>query len=219
MTATGRPALCGPHRRLHRLSAQDLFSQRAARGGQDSPRERGLSVSYVRTSYTYLHVGAGASWVLVDMGLGNLSPYTGKLVDNMRAAGIDMLTIDTVPITFAHGDHMPIVSIAVEGPAMNCTYRRLSGAERFRGRTLVRRQHPSLDGCAPGQNPVSWSQVGGNGVPTAPRLSQRRKGSTPGSVEEEVEDDDNTEFDPLGKGVDLGRAPCACLATGHERAV
>lgn len=69
-------------------------------------RERGQPVDQIRTPYTFLYVEAGEHRVLVDMGLGNLSPHTGRLVGNMRAAGIDPLTIDAVVITHAHGDHI-----------------------------------------------------------------------------------------------------------------
>jgi glyoxylase-like metal-dependent hydrolase (beta-lactamase superfamily II) len=69
-------------------------------------RERGQPVDYIRTPYTFLYVDTGAHHALVDMGLGNLSPHTGRLVGNMRAVGIDPLAIDTVLITHAHGDHI-----------------------------------------------------------------------------------------------------------------
>jgi glyoxylase-like metal-dependent hydrolase (beta-lactamase superfamily II) len=73
---------------------------------EETLRQRGLPVDYVTTPYTYLYVNTGEHKVLVDMGAGHLGPRTGKLVPNMRAAGIDPTTIDTVVITHAHPDHI-----------------------------------------------------------------------------------------------------------------
>ncbi len=44
--------------------------------------------------------------VLVDTGAGGLDPNTGKLLQNLRAAGITPEDIDTVIITHAHPDHI-----------------------------------------------------------------------------------------------------------------
>ncbi|MCB0120913.1 MAG: MBL fold metallo-hydrolase, partial [Caldilineaceae bacterium] len=44
--------------------------------------------------------------ILVDMGAGKLAPTTGKLVINLRAAGIAPEEIDLVFITHAHPDHI-----------------------------------------------------------------------------------------------------------------
>ena len=69
-------------------------------------RQHGLPVDYITTPYTYLYVDTGEHRVLVDMGAGDLASSTGKLVQNMRAAGIDPADIDTVLITHAHPDHI-----------------------------------------------------------------------------------------------------------------
>jgi glyoxylase-like metal-dependent hydrolase (beta-lactamase superfamily II) len=73
---------------------------------EEALRQRGLPVDYVTTPYTYLYVNTGEHKVLVDMGAGHLGPRTGKLVPNMRAAGINPADIDTVVITHAHPDHI-----------------------------------------------------------------------------------------------------------------
>jgi glyoxylase-like metal-dependent hydrolase (beta-lactamase superfamily II) len=69
-------------------------------------REHGMPIDQIITPYTYLFVNTGDHRVLVDMGAGDLGDDTGKLVHNMRAAGIDPAEIDTVLITHAHGDHV-----------------------------------------------------------------------------------------------------------------
>jgi glyoxylase-like metal-dependent hydrolase (beta-lactamase superfamily II) len=73
---------------------------------EEALRQRGHPVDVITTPYTYLVVEAGQHRVLVDMGAGNLAPTTGRMVDNMRAAGIDPASIDTVVITHAHPDHI-----------------------------------------------------------------------------------------------------------------
>jgi glyoxylase-like metal-dependent hydrolase (beta-lactamase superfamily II) len=69
-------------------------------------REHGMPTDQIITPYTYLFVSTSDHRVLVDMGAGDLGDDTGKLVHNMRAAGIDPAEIDTVVITHAHGDHV-----------------------------------------------------------------------------------------------------------------
>jgi glyoxylase-like metal-dependent hydrolase (beta-lactamase superfamily II) len=73
---------------------------------EEALRQRGLPVEYVTTPYTYLYVDTGEHRLLVDMGAGDLSPRTGKMVQNMRAAGIEPSEIDSVAITHAHPDHI-----------------------------------------------------------------------------------------------------------------
>jgi glyoxylase-like metal-dependent hydrolase (beta-lactamase superfamily II) len=73
---------------------------------EEALRRRDLPTDYITTPYTYLYVDTGAHRVLVDMGAGHLGPRTGKLVENMQAAGIRPADIDTVVITHAHPDHI-----------------------------------------------------------------------------------------------------------------
>jgi glyoxylase-like metal-dependent hydrolase (beta-lactamase superfamily II) len=69
-------------------------------------RGQNLPIDYITTPYTHLYVNTGAHQVLVDMGAGNLAPSTGRLLHNMRAAGIEPADIDTVIITHAHPAHV-----------------------------------------------------------------------------------------------------------------
>ena len=56
--------------------------------------------------YPSLLIEHGDQRILVDMGAGNLAPTTGKLVTNLRAAGVAPEEIDLVFITHAHPDHI-----------------------------------------------------------------------------------------------------------------
>jgi glyoxylase-like metal-dependent hydrolase (beta-lactamase superfamily II) len=56
--------------------------------------------------YPSLLINTGQQLVLVDCGAGKLAPTTGKLVGNLRAAGVDPERINTVIITHAHPDHV-----------------------------------------------------------------------------------------------------------------
>ena len=56
--------------------------------------------------YICLAVNTGEHQVLVDTGAGDLAPSTGKLLQNLQAAGIAPDDIDTVIITHGHPDHI-----------------------------------------------------------------------------------------------------------------
>jgi glyoxylase-like metal-dependent hydrolase (beta-lactamase superfamily II) len=56
--------------------------------------------------YICLVIDTNEHRVLVDTGAGGLAPSTGKLVRNLKAAGITPEDIDTVIITHAHPDHI-----------------------------------------------------------------------------------------------------------------
>jgi glyoxylase-like metal-dependent hydrolase (beta-lactamase superfamily II) len=68
--------------------------------------ERELPLDEVKTPYICLYLDTGEHRVLVDTGAGKLAPTTGRLVKNLRSAGIDPATIDTVILTHAHPDHI-----------------------------------------------------------------------------------------------------------------
>ena len=56
--------------------------------------------------YTCLLINAAGHLILVDTGAGGLAPSTGKLILNLKAAGIEPDDIDTVILTHAHPDHI-----------------------------------------------------------------------------------------------------------------
>ena len=56
--------------------------------------------------YICLAVDTGEHQVLVDTGANGLDPNTGKLLQNLKAAGIAPQDIDTVIITHGHPDHI-----------------------------------------------------------------------------------------------------------------
>lgn len=69
-------------------------------------RQHHLPTDHITTPYTFLIINTGQHHVLVDMGAGNLGPNTGRLLENIQAAGIAPADIDTVVITHAHPDHV-----------------------------------------------------------------------------------------------------------------
>lgn len=69
-------------------------------------RDFKLPPDRISTPYTFLFVDTGRNKVLVDMGAGKLGPNTGKLVQNLKLAGVRPEDIDTVFITHAHPDHI-----------------------------------------------------------------------------------------------------------------
>jgi len=69
-------------------------------------RDHNLRTDKLISPYTFLFVDTGDHKILVDMGAGKLGPNTGKLVGNLKAAGIRPEDIDTIFITHAHPDHI-----------------------------------------------------------------------------------------------------------------
>ena len=69
-------------------------------------RAYGLPTEGITTPYAYLYVEAGKHKILVDMGAGNLTPTTGRLLESMHGAGLTPEEIDAVFITHAHPDHV-----------------------------------------------------------------------------------------------------------------
>jgi glyoxylase-like metal-dependent hydrolase (beta-lactamase superfamily II) len=66
-----------------------------------------LPTDYIDVPFTPFLVIAGGRRILMDTGLGEFGgPTTGKLLENLRAAGVQPGDIDTVLITHFHGDHI-----------------------------------------------------------------------------------------------------------------
>jgi len=85
---------------------QNLFANVPKVQIEEILQQRNLPIDFITTPYTFLYLNTGEQGVLVDMGAGDLAPTTGKLLQNMRAAGIYPTDIDTVIITHAHPDHI-----------------------------------------------------------------------------------------------------------------
>lgn len=68
---------------------------------------QGLPTEYIDIPFTpFLVVGNGRK-ILMDTGLGEFGgPTTGRLLEHLRAAGVQPGDIDTVLITHYHGDHI-----------------------------------------------------------------------------------------------------------------
>jgi glyoxylase-like metal-dependent hydrolase (beta-lactamase superfamily II) len=68
---------------------------------------QGLPTEYIDIPFTPFLVIAGGRRILMDTGLGEFGgPTTGKLLEHLRAAGVQPADIDTVLITHYHGDHI-----------------------------------------------------------------------------------------------------------------
>ena len=67
----------------------------------------GLPADFVSIPFTVVVVRNGGKTVLCDSGTGGqVQPTTGKMMANMKAAGIDPATIDTILISHCHPDHI-----------------------------------------------------------------------------------------------------------------
>ncbi|QJT09290.1 MBL fold metallo-hydrolase [Oceanidesulfovibrio marinus] len=58
------------------------------------------------SDYTCLLIDTGKRKILLDTGAGEMLPEAGKVVENMRAAGISPESVDCVLISHAHPDHV-----------------------------------------------------------------------------------------------------------------
>lgn len=68
---------------------------------------QGLSSDYIDVPFTPFLIVAGSRRILLDTGLGEFGgPTTGKLLEQLRAAGLQPGDIDTVLISHYHGDHI-----------------------------------------------------------------------------------------------------------------
>jgi len=85
---------------------QNIYANVSREQVETALRQHNLPVEVVTTPYTYLYVNTGQHRLLVDMGAGDLTPTTGRLVHSMRSAGITPVEIDSVVISHAHPDHI-----------------------------------------------------------------------------------------------------------------
>jgi glyoxylase-like metal-dependent hydrolase (beta-lactamase superfamily II) len=68
---------------------------------------QGLPTEYIDVPFNPFLVVAGNRRILMDTGLGEFgAPTTGKLLEQLRAVGVQPGDIDTVLITHYHGDHI-----------------------------------------------------------------------------------------------------------------
>lgn len=68
---------------------------------------QGLPTDYIDIPFTPFLVIQGQRKVLMDTGLGEFGgPNAGRLLNHLRAAGVQPAEIDTVLITHYHGDHI-----------------------------------------------------------------------------------------------------------------
>jgi glyoxylase-like metal-dependent hydrolase (beta-lactamase superfamily II) len=66
----------------------------------------GHSPDDIPSPYSGLLVRTPSNLVLIDTGAGELTPKVGKLLDNLRGAGIRPEDVDTVILTHGHPDHI-----------------------------------------------------------------------------------------------------------------
>ena len=67
----------------------------------------GLPADFVSIPFTVLVVKNGGKTVMCDSGTGGqVQPTAGKMMSNMKAAGIDPAKIDTILISHCHPDHI-----------------------------------------------------------------------------------------------------------------
>jgi glyoxylase-like metal-dependent hydrolase (beta-lactamase superfamily II) len=99
---------------------ESFFANVSREQVQETLRQNELPTNRINTPYTCLYVDTGQHRVMVDTGAGNLGAHaprlfpsvdhsttiTGKLLENMKAVGVEPSDIDTVVITHAHPDHV-----------------------------------------------------------------------------------------------------------------
>lgn len=87
-------------------SIEQMYANAPKEQVEAALREHAQPVDKVTTPYSYLIVDHNGHRTLVDIGAGNIIPGTGKMIDSMRAAGVEPETIDSILITHAHPDHI-----------------------------------------------------------------------------------------------------------------
>lgn len=97
-----------------------FFSNAPIEEVKASLRQQGLTKEHIHTPYTCLFINTGQNQIMIDTGAGdiamdarnffptidNTNARSGKLAENLQAAGIELDQVDTVIITHAHPDHI-----------------------------------------------------------------------------------------------------------------
>jgi glyoxylase-like metal-dependent hydrolase (beta-lactamase superfamily II) len=100
-THTYAPPMFPPPTTLLFTNAPKEQLEQALRGHNLEPAQWAEWIS----PYICLFVNTGKHCVLVDTGAGALAPSTGRLLQNLSAAGVVCEDIDTVVLTHGHPDH------------------------------------------------------------------------------------------------------------------
>lgn len=67
----------------------------------------GLSPDFVPIEFAQTVIKSGGKTILIDAGTGGqLAPTAGKMMDHMKAAGVDAGAVDTVLVSHFHPDHI-----------------------------------------------------------------------------------------------------------------
>ena len=77
----------------------------------------GQPVDTIEVSYLSLLVDTGSARVLIDTGAAGFGATTGRLQEQLRLAGVDPASVDTVILTHGHPDHIG-GNVSAEGTAV-----------------------------------------------------------------------------------------------------
>jgi glyoxylase-like metal-dependent hydrolase (beta-lactamase superfamily II) len=88
--------------------AASYFSNATPESSAEALARHGITdPAKIPSSFVCLAISdASSGWILVDTGLGNLSPTAGRLQTNLAAAGIRPADVHTVVLSHGHPDHI-----------------------------------------------------------------------------------------------------------------
>lgn len=70
-------------------------------------KKGGLSEDFIPIEFSQTVIKSGGKTILIDAGTGGqLAPSAGKMMGNMKAAGVDPASVDTVLVSHFHPDHI-----------------------------------------------------------------------------------------------------------------
>jgi glyoxylase-like metal-dependent hydrolase (beta-lactamase superfamily II) len=90
----------------HDYDIEDFFANVERHALDEALRSRNWPTDHIPSPFASLYIATGRHHVLVDTGVGNFLPTTGRLPANLAQVGIEPATIDTLIITHAHPDHI-----------------------------------------------------------------------------------------------------------------